>query len=107
MSKMLCKCGHIISDVVYPSNTEANILKEIDYDNFFEKASSEIFELSDHDQKPSKDDIEDIFTRIFSNSVLSMSECSNCGRLWVQSQNGKNEYVSFCPDDSGYKSILG
>ena len=38
--------------------------------------------------------------------VLSVAECEQCGRLWVQREPGVNEYHSYSPDESGYPAVL-
>jgi hypothetical protein len=38
--------------------------------------------------------------------TLSVAECEQCGRLWVQRSPGQNSYRSFAPDEGGYAGIL-
>jgi hypothetical protein len=37
---------------------------------------------------------------------LSIAECSNCGRLWLQEEPGLNQYRSYAPDKPGYSRRL-
>jgi hypothetical protein len=38
--------------------------------------------------------------------VLLVAECSECGRLWVQSGPGINAWRSYAPDEPGYAGVL-
>jgi hypothetical protein len=37
---------------------------------------------------------------------LSVAECEQCGRLWVQHEPGVNSYRSFAPDEPEYAGVL-
>jgi hypothetical protein len=42
MSKLACKCGHIISDTIYPSPTEATLLPQQDDDRIQSESSQAV-----------------------------------------------------------------
>ncbi len=125
MSKLVCKCGHIISDTLYPSPTEGRLLPQHDDDRiqstvynavgaFFAAVLagrrsewirgffSDPYPLDIADASVVSD-IVDRFERTISRSV---AECEQCGRLWVQVTPGRNEYRSYSPDQPGYAGIL-
>src|SRR5688572_27736443 len=124
MSKLECTCRHVISDSS-PSQTEGMILCEED-EGAFEVASAQIASFLDgvvkgrraewirsHFSEPypanasNEEVISDLISAALHPVWLSVAECSQCGRLWVQCSPGENRYVSFAPDELGYHSLLG
>ncbi|MEM9537624.1 MAG: hypothetical protein AAGA40_18365 [Cyanobacteria bacterium P01_E01_bin.45] len=52
---------------------------------------------------PDAEIIADLMSARFFNNSLSMSECEQCGRLWIQKELDSPHRRSFSPDDnSGY-----
>ncbi len=125
MDKMLCQCGKAISDVVYPCPTEGTIIGQEDYEvlcrTFVEQTNS-FFDAVQQSQRaewldehfgneyPQKtkngDVVPDIFNLHMAPRSLCIADCKNCGRLWIQTSPGKNEYRSFLPDNTGYSRVL-
>lgn len=122
MSNLRCSCGYVISDVLIPSETEGNLLRQQD-DVFSEAAAkiaafctaaragkrgewiaSDLHEYA-HDL-PDEDVIHDILAAYWLERALRVCECGGCGRLWVQEQPGMNRYMAFSPDESGMRGIL-
>jgi hypothetical protein len=125
MSKMACHCGNVISDVHYPSPTEGWLFREQDKESHYDAVCRDIasFFVAVHTGKreewirqffpePYPTDIGDeslIHDIISTHEIrirLSVCECSKCGRLFVQQNNGVNVYVGFAPIESGYKGVL-
>ena len=50
--------------------------------------------------------ISDIMLKIEGDYRRAISECYQCGRLWVQTAPGVNEYRSYAPDEGGYAEIV-
>lgn len=125
MSKMQCKCGHIISDVVCPCVTEADVIGDAAYERFDRDFTRDVtdFLASVHEGRrndwlvenfgaiypndlPDAEIISDLLTANFRKYAVSMAECEKCGRLWLQRRVGENHYRSFAPDEGGYESHL-
>jgi hypothetical protein len=125
MSKMLCRCGHSISDSVCPCPTEAHIIGDVAYesfDNAFTRRvdaflaavrSGERREWINKEfstQYPQDDTDGEIISTILSSMLLdyclSVAECPRCGRLWLQRKIGVNDYRPFSPDEDGFGAHL-
>ncbi len=128
MSKLLCKCGAILSDIVYPSpsESEGRLLGEqsqerlqSDFGDLVVQLVEAIrngrrtewiaqhFDMTHYPADISDSElIADLFSRCLREHSLSVAECPTCGRLHVQTAPGENAYRSFLPDDPGYHLIL-
>ena len=121
MSKMRCKCGHIISHVVCPCPTEANVIGHKAYeviDRGFTKEVSDFLtsvrngnrsqwiveRFGDVYPKEITDSevISDLLSCHYTMHSLRLSECETCGRIWIQEGTEENAYRSFVPDEGGY-----
>lgn len=124
MSKMACLCGGIIRDNLIPCPTEGLILRDQDQDAYYADASRDISAFFDavrggrreawivdyFSAKYSTDEsdaaiIEDILS-CNARAFLSVAECEQCGRLWVQRKPDINSYRSYAPDEPGYAGAL-
>ena len=125
MSKMACHCGGIISNNSIPCPTESWILRDQDQDAYEVGACRDLvafFAAVCHDRRDSwiaeyyspqyptdvSDDsiVYEILNRHKRELFLSMAECEQCGRLWVQCGPGINSYRSYSPDQPGYAGLL-
>ena len=124
MSKLGCVCGNVISDSHYPCETEGRILRQqhdsiLDevgslVDSFFQaiKANTRNEWITSHFPGPyplllpDSDVVSDIISSAIRAPLLTVAECSSCGRLWVQQNPGENRYTSFAPDEPGYHALL-
>ena len=125
MSKMACLCGGTISDTLHPCPTEGWILRDQDQEPYYERTSKDIAAFFAAIQAGRRNEwIAEYFSPQISNDgsdegivydiiahhrrqwVLSVAECENCGRLWVQRGAGVNEYLSYSPDVPGYAAVL-
>jgi hypothetical protein len=50
--------------------------------------------------------VDDIRASHWQDFGLSIAECDQCGRLWVQRGTTVNEYRSYAPDEPGYAGAL-
>jgi len=124
MSKMSCHCGGVISDVVVPSPTEGWLFREQDEEGYYDVVCGDIVSFFAAVREGRREDwIRQFFTPEFPTDIgdesmvhaiitfharrvkLSVCECSECGRLYVQKNNGVNSYLGYA-DEPGYKGVL-
>ena len=125
MSKLVCNCGGVISNVHYPSPTEGSIMKEQEEERcvdgicadlvaFFQAVGSgdrdgwiRGYFLNQYPTSLSDESVvSDIITRGLQGTLLRVCECQNCGRLHLQRRSGENQYLSFAPDGTKYQAVL-
>ncbi len=118
-------CGGTISNTLCPCPTEGWILRDQDQEPYYEGTSKDIAAFFTAIQAGRRNDwIAKYFSQQYPNDVsdegivydiiahhkrqlvLSVAECEQCGRLWVQREPGVNEYRSYSPDESGYAAVL-
>lgn len=80
MSRMACRCGAVISTAQVPSPTEGRLL------------------LRDRDRE--QRDLADV------RKMLSIAECGECRRLWVQTCPSLDDYRGYRPDEPGTGGLL-
>lgn len=123
MSKLVCRCGHIIVDQTDDLPYKAALLREQHEEVFFSDASLLANELLTAASAGSVDELlerhygrggwrprpteffGDKFTSLYLASISTVYECECCGRLWVQ-KKGVNSFVCFTPESGRYESIL-
>lgn len=117
MSKFICICGNVISDVVYPSPSNGSLISEASLAAFVAYAGSVVAELGQADSGESRSEwirtrfnaeypidasdaevVEDALCRRFSELSMAAVRCEACGRLHLQATPGSNTYDSFAPD---------
>lgn len=125
MSKMACRCGAVISDVVTPTPTEGWLYRDEDLDEYYDEMSRDItaFFTAVREERrgawigqffspeypadlPDVEIVQDIITSHAGRRSLSVAECDACGRLWVQRSHGENRYLSYAPERPGYAAVL-
>lgn len=125
MSKFACHCGNTISDSTYPSATEGFVIREQDQESLEEKVAQSIAAFISAVQNGKRDEwigeffptldpagqdnaslIGDMITLLSAEKQLSLCECSQCGRLYVQKGYGLNSYQGYLPIEDGYAGIL-
>jgi len=125
MSRMTCLCGGSISDSLHPCPTLGWIVREQDEEGFFEGAARDIAAFIAAVHSGQRDAwIAEFFSPRFGSGrgdefivyaiighhkrrvYLSISECEQCGRLWIQRGPGINGYRSYLPDEPGYAGVL-
>ena len=125
MGRMAGLCGGTIRDHLIPCPTEGWVLRDQDQDAFLDAASQEIpgFVAAVREgrrrewigqrftpQYPAditdREVISDLLAGHKRQAFLSVAECEECGRLWVQRGPGINAYRSYAPDEPGYAGGL-
>jgi hypothetical protein len=79
MSKFNCTCGHVSSDVQFPTHHEAHLIADYDFDAYTNYAEPATISR-------------DVPTR-------RVIECAKCGRIWIEPRDGR-KYISFVPEGS-------
>ena len=98
MSKMQCKCGHVISDVVCPCATEADVIGDTAYEHFDRDFTRDVADFLAATRKNRRSDwivehfgkiypsdlpdaeiISDLLTANFRKYAVSIAECENVG----------------------------
>lgn len=117
MSRFVCECGHVIVDqtdflpykaMFYSDqDTEACVDELIqDIAKFIEAREQgrqdEFLEIGFSKNYPKNLNISDIindimigYEAVFGRTIY---ECEQCGRIWMQTEPGTNEYVSYFPE---------
>jgi len=125
MSQMACLCGSTISNTICPCPTEGWILRDQDQEGYYDGTSKDIaaffaaiqsgrrnawiaeyFSPQFHNDVSDVQIVYDIIADHKRQLVLSVAECEDCGRLWVQNAPGVNQYRSYSPDEPGYGAVL-
>ncbi|KTC36636.1 MAG: hypothetical protein ACN6QY_16990 [Pseudomonas sp.] len=123
MSKLACRCGHVIVDQTDGLPYKAAVLPDGQEQAFFNAATQlandllvaagagKVDELLDREytQGPWRPRPCEYFEDRLSSSYLACTstayECSRCGRLWLQ-KPGLEVFVSFTPDSGHYEAVL-
>ena len=86
MTKLLCKCEHVISDTTDDLPYKGEIVADADWEAVWGRIS----ELG----AAGIADFTDKISAIRLEHCRTAYECQNCGRLWVQKSPGSNTFVS-------------
>lgn len=122
MSKLDCRCGHVIVDQTDSLPYKASLLRDEVENAFWEEVNHELKPLMTAAESGDKAVIDGAFgefapwvnatneleSRISSLHIHRTSdvyECTNCGRLWVQ-KGASNQFVSYVPEEGNYQAIL-
>ncbi len=125
MSKLACHCGAVVSDIAYPLSTEGEIRTQQDQERFegrIESAIAEFLEsvvagtreqwIAAHFESgypldlPNSSVISDIRTRFELRFMIRVSECAECGRLYIERGPRQNEWVCFEPQSHQCEGTL-
>lgn len=126
MSKLACTCGNVISDVVCPNEVTGDILSDKSAEVFYDIIEDVIKDYLEHLRRGSIDQwrakhftdgypnfsghemIPDVVASRLLDLTLAMLECDKCGRLWIQTAPGVNQYRAYSPDDMATRAkVLG
>ena len=125
MSKLGCKCGHVIVDQTDCLPYKGEIIPDKTFYDFFDKISDGIESLVEATKNGKRKEwieqnfaappypmdltdaqmIGDIFSNFYNDLIKRIYQCENCGRIWIQVQN-TNNYVPFLPETADWKDIL-
>jgi hypothetical protein len=125
MSQMACHCGGTIRNNMYPCPTEGWIVRDQNHEEFNDGMARDVVAFFAavregrrvewiasyfSPQYPTEVSDEGIVSDILGVQEqlfhLSVAECEQCGRLWVQREPGINSYRSYAPDEPGYAGVL-
>ena len=119
MSQFLCKCGHVISIVKYPSAHESIVLSQASLDHAIARVADVVAQLiavgsSDREEwlrrqfsaeYPSDASNCEIIDDVVSSECMRrgrrLIECPSCGRIYVEIEPENNKYMGFFPEDEG------
>ena len=124
MSKIACKCGHIIVDQTDFVSYKGDIIPDVVQPSLFEKLSTIIDSLTDAIENGQREKwinenfsdpypmglqyssmVHDLFLRYYIDQARKIYQCENCGRILIQI--GKSQqYSSFKPESDNWRNIL-
>jgi hypothetical protein len=126
MSKLACRCGHIISDTTDGLPYRADFLPNVHEENFFEglsgAAQSFVAAIAEDDREswlrrqgftkayprdlPVAEVFSDVVSSLWRKYSRTCYECTACGRLYVQERAQSNAFTSFAPESGTYEGVL-
>jgi hypothetical protein len=122
MSKLGCKCGHVITDQTDSLPYKASLLRDEVENEFWDEVHRELKPLVESAESGDKaaisdalgqfspwfsdaDNLQDRISSLYIQRMSTAYECQNCGRLWVQKDNSER-FVSYVPEEGAYGAIL-
>ncbi|UWF46849.1 hypothetical protein NYP20_15975 [Pseudomonas sp. N3-W] len=122
MSKLGCKCGHVITDQTDSLPYKASLLRDEVENEFWDEVHRELKPLVESAESGDKaaisdalgqfspwfsdaDNLQDRISSLYIQRMSTVYECQNCGRLWVQKQDSE-KFVSYVPEEGTYGAIL-
>ncbi|MBU6957068.1 hypothetical protein KRR23_04850 [Pseudomonas sp. CVAP len=122
MSKLRCKCGHVIVDQADSLPYKAGLLRDeaenIYWDEFHREIKNFVAAAESGDltalmanvcrEVPwihASDYLLDRLTSIHARQLTTVYECKGCGRLWLDKEAG-TRFIPYAPEDDGYRAIL-
>lgn len=96
MSRLMCKCGHIIHDSTDYISYKGHIMADQDEGDYFDRAEEII--KSDN---PDKNSLMCDFLCEINDKIIY--QCTECGRLYIE---GKEQYYCFKPEKHNNTKIL-
>ena len=124
MSKMACLCGGVLRNNTIPCPTEGWLFRDQAQDAYHFGACRDIaafmaaalagrraawiaaYFSPEYPDVGDQSIVHDILCAHKQEVVLSVAECDQCGRLWVQREPEVNAYRSYAPDQPGYAGVL-
>lgn len=115
MGKLVCQCGHVISDVQYPCPHAYDIVRQRDLELALEELTSliDIVQQLEGDAREhwlsgrfscdypmdatNAEIVHDAFSEILRKCSRYLLTCPRCGRLHIQSETGLNHYETYLP----------
>ena len=125
MSKIACKCGHIIVDQTDFVSYKGDIIPDVVQPSLFEKLSTIIDSLmkaiengqrekwiNENFSDPYPMDLQyssmvhDLFLGYYIDQTKKIYQCENCGRILIQIGQSQ-QYSIFRPESDSWRNILG
>ncbi|MEG0199038.1 MAG: hypothetical protein RR676_18135 [Acinetobacter sp.] len=106
MSKIGCKCGHIIVDQTDALPFKASFMRDLDLFDFYGGVENTIhrFQNLDLRDEENRTRLIDHIISCFIHYSNDLYECTQCGRVLVQQK--QNYFQSFTPDSKTYNALL-
>lgn len=98
MSKLLCECGHVISDTTDDLPYKGELVADGDHELVWSVLP---------DLQGTTDRRWDAVTAIRMAHCRDLYECTSCGRLWIERLPGTRIFVSYSSDSGRVENILG
>ncbi|EJM82137.1 hypothetical protein [Pseudomonas sp. GM60] len=122
ISKLGCKCGHVITDQTDSLPYKASLLRDEVENEFWDEVHCELKPLVEAAESGDKaaiaeafgkfapwisatDELQGPISSIYNHRMSTAYECQNCGRLWVQ-KDASDKFVSYVPEEEAYGAIL-
>lgn len=122
MSKLGCKCGHVITDQTDSLPYKASLLRDEVDNEFWDEVHRELKPLVEAAESEDSaviasafgelspwfsaaENLQDRISSLYAHRMSTVYECQNCGRLWVQ-QHDHGRFFSYVPEDGAYGAIL-
>jgi hypothetical protein len=124
MSKLGCRCGHVIVDQTDYLPYKGDIVPDQTFFEFLDKIDQAINDLliATKDNKRAEwikkhflemypQDLSniqmlgDIFSKYYFPLIKHIYQCEKCGRLWVQ-KDKTEQFIPFKPEDEKWESVL-
>ena len=122
MSKLGCRCGHVIVDQTDSLPYKASLLRDEAENGFWDEVHGELKPLVEAAESGDKaavaqafgefahwcsatDELQGRISSLYIHRMSTVYECQNCGRLWVQ-KDASESFVSYVPEDEAYGAIL-
>ena len=122
MSKLGCKCGHVIVDQTDSLPYKASLFRDQAENAFWDEMRLEIEPLVAAAESQdtaaiaqaygefgpwvnTAENVEGRIGSIHARRLTAVYECQGCGRLWLEKTAGGG-FVSFIPEEGGYQAIL-
>lgn len=125
MSTLGCRCGYTIRDDMYNLSYKGSIRRDQDEDFFYETVTRQLALLMaatspegreawiSHNFLPgyprdvdNEGMISDFLSGLEVRLMVTLYECENCGRLWLQEEPGSDKFVPYSPESRGPHSLL-
>ena len=98
MSKLQCKCGHVVSDQTDDLSYKGEVIADQDWEGVWGAIALRYASRSD--------ELVDFITSVRLEFSRDVYECQGCGRLWVQEKPGAREFLSFAPEFERGSGVL-
>lgn len=122
MSKLGCKCGHVITDQTDSLPYKASLLRDEVDNEFWDEVHRELKPLVKAAESEDNaviasafgelspwlsaaENLQDRISSLYTHRMSTVYECQNCGRLWVQ-QHDHGRFFSYVPEEGAYGAIL-
>lgn len=106
MSKLGCKCGHVIVDQTDRLPYKGSFINAVDEDSYFDEIEAILNSLQNFNSSAAQSysQVIDKITSAYIQNSRDIYECTQCGRLWMQTSN--NHFIPFKSESGEYEAIL-